>query len=392
MFEEEKRGQRSSPPKKQDLEMRRAEKEDFGIIHVQIGRCGNELGCKFLDQIASEDAVFQEGEEALAGLEHSCYFTSGYIKSTPRALIIDSEQETMDEVRSSSIGQHYTQENFIFSNHPTKSNWAKGHYSQSNLLLPHIQDALRKEAEKLNHFEFQIFHSMAGGTGGGLSANVLSLIQDQYPGNCVQCFSVFPSTKVSDSVFEPYNAALSLSSVIQYAQICHVFDNEALYEINFRTLGKGIPNYADLNKIACKSMIGISMPYRRLEVMQPVRGMVEQFGNPANSRMHFLVNGYKEKAEDVAEDYDYDFILCDCDETQEAYKKLEASIAKDRYYMRNSRIIIDMLKRIDSQFTAAFRLKAYLYKYTGEGMEEMDFVEAQADMNDLIAEYNTYHE
>ena len=44
------------------------------------------------------------------------------------------------------------------------------------------------------------------------------------------------------------------------------------------------------------------------------------------------------------------------------------------------------------QFTAMFRRKAFLHWYTGEGMDEMEFTEAEANMNDLVSEYQQYQE
>lgn len=49
-------------------------------------------------------------------------------------------------------------------------------------------------------------------------------------------FSVFPSPKVSDTVVEPYNATLSVHQLVENADECMVLDNEALYDICFRTL------------------------------------------------------------------------------------------------------------------------------------------------------------
>lgn len=34
-----------------------------------------------------------------------------------------------------------------------------------------------------------------------------------------------------------------------------------------------------------------------------------------------------------------------------------------------------------------FRRKSFLHHYTGEGMDEMEFTEAESNINDLIAEY-----
>ena len=43
-------------------------------------------------------------------------------------------------------------------------------------------------------------------------------------------------------------------------------------------------------------------------------------------------------------------------------------------------------------FSAMFRRKAFLHWYTGEGMDEMEFTEAESNMNDLVSEYQQYQE
>ena len=54
--------------------------------------------------------------------------------------------------------------------------------------------------------------------------------------------------------------------------------------------------------------------------------------------------------------------------------------------------IQEIFKRISEQFTAMFRRKAFLHWYTGEGMDEMEFTEAESNMNDLVSEYQQYEE
>merc|ERR1712159_876938 len=54
--------------------------------------------------------------------------------------------------------------------------------------------------------------------------------------------------------------------------------------------------------------------------------------------------------------------------------------------------IQDMFKRVAEQFTAMFRRKAFLHWYTGEGMDEMEFTEAESNMNDLVSEYLQYQD
>jgi len=59
-------------------------------------------------------------------------------------------------------------------------------------------------------------------------------------------------------------------------------------------------------------------------------------------------------------------------------------------FIGNTTAIQELFKRISEQFSAMFRRKAFLHWYTGEGMDEMEFTEAESNMNDLISEYQQY--
>ena len=101
---------------------------------------------------------------------------------------------------------------------------------------------------------FQVCHSLGGGTGSGMGTLLISKIREEYPDRMMLTFSVFPSPKVSDTVVEPYNATLSVHQLVENADECMVLDNEALYDICFRTLKLATPTcktYALYLKSSC---------------------------------------------------------------------------------------------------------------------------------------------
>ncbi|KAM7272603.1 hypothetical protein ACFE04_027266 [Oxalis oulophora] len=52
----------------------------------------------------------------------------------------------------------------------------------------------------------------------------------------------------------------------------------------------------------------------------------------------------------------------------------------------------EMFRRVSEQFTATFKRKVFLHWYTGEGMDEMEFTEAESNVNDLVYEYQQYQD
>merc|ERR1712100_793309 len=64
---------------------------------------------------------------------------------------------------------------------------------------------------------------------------LISKIREEYPDRQMVTFSVMPSPKVSDTVVEPYNATLSVHQLVENSDQVMCIDNEALYDICFRT-------------------------------------------------------------------------------------------------------------------------------------------------------------
>ncbi|KAK8640421.1 hypothetical protein V6N13_008175 [Hibiscus sabdariffa] len=63
---------------------------------------------------------------------------------------------------------------------------------------------------------------------------------------------------VYDTIVEPYNATLSVHQLVENADECMVLDNEALYDICFRTLKLTTPSFGDLNHLIFATMSGVT--------------------------------------------------------------------------------------------------------------------------------------
>ncbi|XVF37321.1 hypothetical protein REPUB_Repub19eG0135800 [Reevesia pubescens] len=61
-------------------------------------------------------------------------------------------------------------------------------------------------------------------------------------------------------------------------------------------------------------------------------------------------------------------------------------------FICNSTSIQGMFTRVNEQFTAMFRKKAFLHWYTREGMDKMEFTEVESNMNDRVLEYQQYQD
>ncbi|EHB09757.1 Tubulin beta-1 chain [Heterocephalus glaber] len=180
-------------------------------------------------------------------------------KYVPRAILVDLEPGTMDSVRSGPFGQIFRPDNFVFGQSGAGNNWAKGHYTEGAELVDSVLDVVRKESESCDCLQgFQLTHSLGGGTGSGMGTLLISKIREEYPDRIMNTFSVMPSPKVSDTVVEPYNATLSVHQLVENTDETYCIDNEALYDICFRTLKLTTPTYGDLNHLVSATMSGVT--------------------------------------------------------------------------------------------------------------------------------------
>jgi len=87
---------------------------------------------------------------------------------------------------------------------------------------------------------------------------LISKVKEEYPDWIMETFSVVPSPKVSDTVVEPYNCILSFHQLVENSDETMIIDNEALYDICFRTLKLKTPTYGDLNHLVSIAMSGMT--------------------------------------------------------------------------------------------------------------------------------------
>jgi len=362
---------------------------------------------------------------------------------------MDLEPGTMDSVRAGTFGSIFRPDNFVFGQSGAGNNWAKGHYTEGAELIDSVLDVVRKEAEGSDCLQgFQITHSLGGGTGSGMGTLLIAKIREEYPDRIMCTFSVFPSPKVSDTVVEPYNATLSIHQLVENADEVMVIDNEALYDICFRTLKLTTPTYGDLNHLVSAAMAGVTCGLRFPgQLNGDLRKLaVNLIPFP---RLHFFMIGFApltarssqtyralSVAELTTQMFDAKNMMCASDPRHGRYltasalfrgkmstKEVDeqmvnvqnknssyfvewipnnikssvcdvapAKLSMAVTFLGNSTSIMEMFKRVIEQFTLMFRRKAFLHWYTGEGMDEMEFTEAESNLNDLVSEYQQYQD
>ncbi|XP_008840438.1 tubulin beta-1 chain isoform X2 [Nannospalax galili] len=424
------------------------------IVHIQIGQCGNQIGTKFWEVIGEEHGIDCAGSDCGASslqLERiSVYYNEAYGKKfVPRAVLVDLEPGTMDSIRSSRLGALFQPDSFVHGNSGAGNNWAKGHYTEGAELIENVMDVVRRESESCDCLQgFQTVHSLGGGTGSGMGTLLMNKIREEYPDRILNSFSVMPSPKVSDTVVEPYNAVLSIHQLIENTDACFCIDNEALYDICFRTLKLTTPTYGDLNHLVSLTMSGITTSLRfpgqlNADLRKLAVNMVPF------PRLHFFMPGFapltahgsqQYRALSVAEltqqMFDAHNIMAACDPRRGRYltvacifrgkmstKEVDQQLLSVQTrnsscfvdwipnnvkvavcdipprglnmaatFLGNNTAIQELFTRVSEHFSAMFRRRAFVHWYTSEGMDISEFGEAESDIHDLVSEYQQFQD
>merc|ERR1711959_300565 len=280
-----------------------------------------------------------------------------------------------------------------------------------------------------------------------LSARRLSLAI-AFKASSSATLSVVPSPKVSDTVVEPYNATLSVHQLVENADEGMCLDNEGLYDICFRTLKLTTPTYGDLNHLVSAAMSGVTYCLRFPGQLNCDLRKIAVNLIPF-PRLHFFMTGFAPLTSRGSQQYraltvpeltqqmfDAKNMMCAADPRHGRYltcsalfrgrmstkevdeQMLNVQNKNSSYFVEripnnikasvcdippkglkmavafagNSTAIQEMFKRVAEYFTGMFRRKAFLHWYTGEGMDEMEFTEAESNMNDLVSEYQQYQD
>ncbi|KAI0314306.1 beta-tubulin 2 [Amylostereum chailletii] len=404
------------------------------ILNVQAG---NQVGESFWNMLLAEHGLDQSG--AYHGTDPqqlervSTYFeeieASGQaFRYVPRSVQIDLEVGVANRIRSGPIGGLFRPDTWITGDGGAGNNWAKGCAE----LVDSITETVRKQSESCDALQgFQIIHSLGGGSGAGLGSLLLSKLREEYPDRMLATFSIMPSPK-------PYNAMLSVHQLVENSDLTICIDNEALYDITSRTLKVKSPSFDDLNTLVSQVMCGVStslrfpgqlngdlrklslnlVPFPRLHFLCPsyapfhdpksqsfYRTSVPDLTSAMFDRRNMLVAAdprfgryltaatifrgkissrestvmeLQRKNSHLFVDWIPDNVsvtLC----SVPPVGKIQAATC-----LANTTAVQEVFKRNLSQFSAMYKRGAFLHWYTGEGMDAMEFSEAESNTQDLM--------
>lgn len=190
-------------------------------VVVQVGQCGNQIGCQFWERALAEHAATNQHGRYDAPL--SSLFRNVDTRVRPpaelalgdgrgpvaalraRAVLIDMEEGVVNELRKGRLGELFDPAHCVTSVSGSGNNWAVGYHGYGQRYGEVIRETVRQATELCDCLQsFLLLHSMGGGTGSGLGSHVLGALHDDYPGVFRFVTAVYPS-EVSNGKRDNYD-------------------------------------------------------------------------------------------------------------------------------------------------------------------------------------------
>lgn len=428
------------------------------IITLHVGQAGVQIGNKCWELFCLEHGIQPDGSPSPDQFEeennmHGVLFSEKETgKFVPRSLYVDLEPTVVDEVRTGAYKYLFNSSNLLSGKEDAANIYCRGYYTIGKEIINECLDRIRKLADACSNLQgFMISHSVGGGTGSGLGSLLLKKLSVEYGKKTKVGFTVYPSPKISTSIVEPYNAVLSMHSLLEHIDVGLVLENEALYNISMKHLNVESPRYTNLNSIIAQltSSVTSSMRFKGALSTNLQEFQTNLVPYP---RIHFMLSSYApllsaehmyheqpSVAEITSSAFEPDLMMAKCDfrygryiacnltyqgdvlpnEVSEAVSDMESRIRfvdwcptrfkvainshsltavengdlagamRSVCMVSNSTSIEQVFSRIGDKFDRLYAKLAFIFWFRGEGMEKGEFEEAREDLQALIKDYET---
>ncbi|XP_003362461.1 tubulin delta chain isoform X3 [Equus przewalskii] len=397
----------------------------MSIVTVQLGQCGNQIGFEVFDALFIDSHCPQrlsskrENEAYQASCKERFFSEEENGVPIARAVLVDMEPKVINQTLSKAAQSgrwKYGQHSSFCQKQGSGNNWAYGYSVHGPRHEESIRNLIQKEVEKCDSLSgFFIIMSMAGGTGSGLGAFVTQNLQDQYS-NSLKMNQIIWPYGTGEVIVQNYNSILTLSHLYRSSDALLVHENDAVHKICAKLMNIKQISFSDINQVLAHQLGSVFQPtysaegsfhYRRnplgidWQIRPPLPGLPSLSKMSLNKELHFntsIANLLILRGKDVhsadLEGFKDPALYTSWLEpvnafnvwrTQRAFSKYEKSAA----LVSNSQFLVKPLDMIVGKAWNMFASKAYVHQYTKFGIEEEDFLDSFALLEQVVASYCT---
>jgi len=412
------------------------------IITSFIGKTGIDMAAPFFSTLCNEHNIDDKTGRYKGGSSLADVFfrERTFTSYQPRSVLVDLDQSAIEEFQCKPVSKLLHPDALLKGKSYSANTFAKGHYTDGAEIIDDVLEALRKEAEKCESLQGHLLcHSISGGTGSGLGTLLMSKLRGEYPSTTMANFtpllSKVPLAKHPYGMY--YNQLLALHQLIEFSDMTFPIDQALILDLIWKGNTDFRPEVnqheccgqvlefmtspwrfqGDINSTMRRMAVNL-VPFPRLHFVQlgidslyiakvkrfyktddQCRNLLcEGYGGNWNRGLYVTFGGhviYRGKKQPPLDSIkrDYNSLPWIPDNIKSSHYDVPLSYnteSTSSLVILNTTSFREVTKHIKECFNTGFRRKAFIRSYTDEGMEEMEFLEAEANVEDLIAEYQMY--
>ncbi len=164
------------------------------VICLHVGQAGCQIGNELWELLCLEHDIRPDGllkvpEESLIGKDDTwkSFFSEtqnleGRTRFTGRCVMVDTDPSTIEGIMHGNQGSFYKPENMLSYKQDCRGNFCEGRTQAVEFrIVDSTMDRLKRMAENCDNLQgFLVFHSLAGGTGSGVTCELLANMRDDF--------------------------------------------------------------------------------------------------------------------------------------------------------------------------------------------------------------------
>ncbi len=241
-------------------------------IAIHVGGTGIRLGRQLWDVLFSEHGVSHNGTATTQSIGSGTGFfapASG-TRFVPRAIVTDSDTDAIGALSGWTHRGLLKPDNIVSGSSSCSNNFATGYRRRTDLrddVLARVNATVADSPA--GNLTFLLTHSLAGGTGGGLTAAIVDELRSQHPSATIVCCAVLRNRSDTSVPTQPYNEVCALDRLQRTADLVVLLDNQMLAAAVTSKFGSIPSDFVGHNKLAARAL-GLFTSPARLPVRNPI--------------------------------------------------------------------------------------------------------------------------
>jgi len=266
------------------------------VITLNVGGTGVNIGAKVTEQYIADHKIDKTGHTQETDKSFTTFFAEqGSGQLVPRALTVDLEPSVCEALQNSDLGNFFHPDWILSGKEDAGGNYARGHYSLGREMMASVGDKLQKIMDECDNCQgFVVNHSLGGGTGGGLTTQILERLAVDYRKKAKIGFAVRACDYNGfQKPNESYNEMLCLSQLCDLTEVQFLYDNYQVCNMCQKDGNVEQPSYVPVNELLAKAISGVTSAFH----FQDASGASMNLGQLTTDlvpfpRLHFMSTGF----------------------------------------------------------------------------------------------------